>query len=97
MALLNYTWEYNKINKYLKAVSGSSDWLKIFVSPETSGGGHFITHGIDFSANYTAGTRGLVPSNTAADLTKTFFRGDGWKSFWNLADETASAIGSTPA
>lgn len=97
MALLNYTSEYSKINSYLKAVSGSSDWLKIFVSPETSGGGHFITHGIDFGANYTAGIRGLVPSNTASDLTKTFFRGDGWKSFWNLADENASAVGDTAA
>ena len=97
MALLNYTSEYNKINKYLNAASGSSDWLRIFVSPEASGGGHFITHGIDFSANYAAGKRGLIPSNTASDLTKTFFRGDGWKSFWNLADETASAVGSTPA
>ena len=97
MALLNYTSEYSKISQYLNAANGSSDWLRIFVSPEASGGGHFITHGIDFSANYAAGKRGLVPSNTASDLTKTFFRGDGWKSFWNLADETASAVGSTPA
>ena len=97
MALLNYTSEYSKIKSYLNAASGSSDWLRIFVSPEASGGGHFITHGIDFSANYAAGKRGLVPSNTASDLTKTFFRGDGWKSFWNLADETASAVGDTAA
>lgn len=97
MALLNYTSEYSKINQYLKAAKDSSDWLRIFVSPEASGGGHFITHGIDFGANYTAGIRGLVPTNTAADLTKTFFRGDGWKSFWNLADETASAVGDTAA
>lgn len=97
MALLNYTSEYSKINSYLNAASGSSDWLKIFVSPETSGGGHFITHGIDFGANYATGIRGLVPSNSAADLTKTFFRGDGWQSFWNLADENASAVGSTTA
>lgn len=97
MSLLNYTSEYSKINQYLNAANGSSDWLRIFVSPEASGGGHFITHGIDFSANYAAGIRGLVPSNSAADLTKTFFRGDGWKSFWNLADETASAVGDTAA
>lgn len=97
MTLLNYTSEYSKISQYLNAANGSSDWLRIFVSPEASGGGHFITHGIDFGANYTAGIRGLVPSNSAADLTKTFFRGDGWKSFWNLADETASAIGDTAA
>lgn len=97
MALLNYTSEYSKIISYLNAASGSSDWLRIFVSPDASGGGHFITHGIDFGANYAAGIRGLVPSNTAVDLTKTFFRGDGWKSFWNLADETASAIGDTAA
>ena len=97
MALLNYTSEYSKISQYLNAANGSSDWLRIFVSPEASGGGHFITHGIDFSANYTAGIRGLVPSNSAADLTKTFFRGDGWKSFWNLTDENASAVGDTAA
>ena len=97
MALLNYTSEYSKISQYLKAANGSSDWLRIFVSPEASGGGHFITHGIDFSANYAAGKRGLVPSNTASDLTKTFFRGDGWKSFWNLTDENASAVGDTAA
>ena len=97
MALLNYTSDYSKISQYLNAKSGSSDWLRIFVSPEASGGGHFITHGIDFGANYTAGIRGLVPSNTASDLTKTFFRGDGWKSFWNLTDENASAVGDTAA
>lgn len=97
MALLNYTSEYSKIISYLNAASGSSDWLRIFVSPDASGGGHFITHGIDFGANYVAGIRGLVPSNTAADLTKTFFRGDGWKSFWNLTDENASAVGDTVA
>ena len=97
MALLNYTSEYSKIISYLNAASGSSDWLRIFVSPDASGGGHFITHGIDFGANYAAGIRGLVPSNTASDLTKTFFRGDGWKSFWNLTDETASAVGDTAA
>ena len=97
MALLNYTSDYSKISQYLNATSGSSDWLRIFVSPEASGGGHFITHGIDFGANYTAGKRGLVPSNTALDLTKTFFRGDGWKSFWNLSDENASAVGDTAA
>ena len=97
MALLNYTSDYSKISSYLNAKSGSSDWLRIFVSPEASGGGHFITHGIDFGANYVAGVRGLVPSNTASDLTKTFFRGDGWKSFWNLTDENASAVGDTAA
>lgn len=97
MSLLNYTSEYSKIKQYLNAANGSSDWLRIFVSPEASGGGHFITHGIDFGANYTAGIRGLVPSNSATDLTKTFFRGDGWKSFWNLTDETASAVGDTAA
>lgn len=97
MALLNYTSDYSKISSYLNAKSGSSDWLRIFVSPDTSGSGHFITHGIDFGANYAAGKRGLVPSNSATDLTKTFFRGDGWKSFWNLTDETASAVGDTAA
>lgn len=97
MALLNYTSEYSKIISHLNATSGSSDWLRIFVSPDASGGGHFITHGIDFGANYAAGKRGLVPSNSATDLTKTFFRGDGWKSFWNLTDETASAVGDTAA
>lgn len=97
MALLNYTSDYSKISQYLNVASGSSDWLRIFVSPETSGGGHFITHGIDFGANYAAGKRGLVPSNSATDLTKTFFRGDGWKSFWNLTDENASAVGDTAA
>ena len=97
MALLNYTSEYSKIISRLNAASGSSDWLRIFVSPEASGGGHFITHGIDFGANYAVGKRGLVPSNTASDLTKTFFRGDGWKSFWNLTDENASAVGDTAA
>lgn len=97
MALLNYTSDYSKISSYLNATSGSSDWLRIFVSPDTSGSGHFITHGIDFGANYAVGKRGLVPSNSATDLTKTFFRGDGWKSFWNLTDETASAVGDTAA
>ena len=96
MALLNYTGSYSNISQYLNATSGSLDWLRIFVSPDTAGGGHFITHGIDFGASYTGGQRGLVPGNTGT-LNKTFLRGDGWSALWTSAAETAAAVGDTTA
>ena len=97
MALLNFTSSYSNISTYLSATSGTANWLKIFISPDATGGGHFITHGIDFGASYNAGARGLVPVNTASDLTKTFFRGDGWSALWTSAAETAAAVGDTDA
>lgn len=96
MALLNYTAQYSNISSYLNATAGSINWLKIFVSPDSAGGGHFITHGIDFGATYIGGQRGLVPGNSGT-LTKTFLRGDGWSALWTAADEAASAIGETDA
>ena len=70
--------------------------MRIFVSPDVAGGGHFITHGIDFGATYIGGRRGLVPENSGT-LNKTFLRGDGWSSLWTAADEVASAVGDTIA
>ena len=96
MALLNYTGQYSNISSYINETAGSADWLKIFVSPDAAGGGHFITHGIDFGASYTNGKRGLVPINSGT-LNKTFLRGDGWSALWTAANETASAVGDTDA
>lgn len=96
MALLNYSSQYSNISSFLSATSGTANWLKIFVSPDTAGGGHFITHGIDFGASYTGGQRGLVPAN-AGTLSKTFLRGDGWSALWTDAAETAAATGDTTA
>ena len=96
MALLNYTAQYSNISSYLNATAGSLDWLKIFVSPESTGGGHFITHGIDFGASYVNGLRGLVPAN-GLTLNKSFLRGDGWSALWTAAAEAASAVGDTDA
>ena len=95
-ALLNWSSQYSNISPFLQAVAGSTDWLRIFVSPDAAGGGHFITHGIDFGATYIGGRRGLVPENSGT-LNKTFLRGDGWSSLWTAADETASAVGDTIA
>lgn len=96
MALLNYTAQYNNISSYINASAGSLDWLRIFVSPDSAGGGHFITHGIDFGASYSGGLRGLVPGNGGV-LTKTFLRGDGWSALWSSAAEIAAAVGDTEA
>lgn len=96
MALLNYTSQYSNISPYLNAISGSSDWLRIFISPDVAGSGHFITHGIDFGASYVGGQRGLVPANSGT-LAKTYLRGDGWSALWTSADEAASAVGETDA
>lgn len=96
MALLNYSSQYSSIQNYLGATEGTTDWLKIFVSPELSGGGHFITHGIDFGASYLGGSRGLVPANSLI-LNKSFLRGDGWSALWNAANEAASQVGDTEA
>jgi hypothetical protein len=76
--------------------TGSTDWLRIFISPDAAGGGHFITHGIDFGASYSNGSRGLVPGNSGT-LNKTFLRGDGWSALWTAANEAASAVGDTAA
>lgn len=95
-ALLNWSSQYSNISPFLQAVTGSTDWLRIFVSPDAAGGGHFITHGIDFGATYIGGRRGLVPENSGT-LNKTFLRGDGWSSLWTAADEVASAVGDTTA
>ena len=91
MAVLNYSSSYATISPYLSAIAGSQDWLKILISPDTGGGGHLISHGIDFGASYAAGRRGLVPANSASDLTKTFLRGDGWQALWSQAGQTAAA------
>ena len=93
-ALLNWASSYSTISPFLSSTTGSADWLRIFISPDAAGGGHFITHGIDFGASYANGLRGLVPANTGT-LTKTFLRGDGWAALWTSAAETASAIGDT--
>ena len=95
-ALLNWSSQYSKISPFLQAVTNSTDWLRIFISPDIAGGGHFITHGIDFGATYTGGKRGLVPENSGT-LNKTFLRGDGWSALWTAADEAASAVGDTIA
>ena len=95
-ALLNWSSQYSNISPFLQAVAGSTDWLRVFVSPDATGGGHFITHGIDFGATYIGGRRGLVPANSGT-LNKTFLRGDGWSSLWTAADEVASAVGDTTA
>ena len=95
-ALLNWASSYSTISPFLSSTTGSSDWLRIFISPDAAGGGHFITHGIDFGASYANGLRGLVPTNTGT-LTKTFLRGDGWAALWTSAAETAAATGDTAA
>ena len=95
-ALLNWASQYSTISPFLSSTTGSADWLRIFISPDAAGGGHFITHGIDFGASYANGSRGLVPAN-AGTLTKTFLRGDGWSALWTSAAETAAAVGDTAA
>ena len=95
-ALLNWASQYSTISPFLSSTSGTSDWLRIFISPDSAGGGHFITHGIDFGASYSNGSRGLVPGNSGT-LTKTFLRGDGWSALWTAAAETAAAVGDTAA
>ena len=95
-ALLNWASQYSTISPFLSSTTGSADWLRIFISPDATGGGHFITHGIDFGASYANGARGLVPAN-GGTLNKTYLRGDGWAALWTSAAETAAAVGDTAA
>lgn len=95
-ALLNWASQYSTISPFLSSTTGSADWLRIFISPDATGGGHFITHGIDFGASYANGSRGLVPAN-GGTLNKTYLRGDGWAALWTSAAETAAAVGDTAA
>ena len=95
-ALLNWASQYSTISPFLSSTTGSADWLRIFISPDATGGGHFITHGIDFGASYANGMRGLVPVNSGT-LNKTFLRGDGWSALWTSTAETAATTGDTVA
>ena len=94
--LLNYSSQYSTVSPFINSISSSTDWLRVFISPDVAGSGHFITHGIDFGASYANGLRGLVPGNGGV-LNKTFLRGDGWSALWTAAAETAAAVGDTDA
>jgi len=93
-AFFNYSPTYsgtNGISGFLSSTAHSKDWLRIFISPDAAGGGHFITHGIDFGRTYD-GARGLVPAlPTGATASKNFLRGDGWTALWSQAAETAAS------
>lgn len=97
MAIFNYSSNYSDISKYIKSSTNtvsSVDLLRMFFSPDTGGAGHLITHGIDFTPDYSNGVRGLVPAN-AGTLKSTYLRGDGWQSLWSQAAQNAAKTAGT--
>ena len=79
MALLNYADSLQEIKDFLNASSGTANYLKLAFTKD----GHIITHGVDFTPDFTAttgpnGGRGLVKGST--NNPKEFLRGN---NTWN--------------
>lgn len=68
MAILNYA---DKL-EYIKDWENKTDDLRIIFT----GDGHIITHGVDFTADYTPGKRGLVP--VCNKEGSSFLKSTGW-------------------
>ena len=97
MAVFNYSGSYSTISPYISSPTNTvaaADLLKIFISPDTSGGGHLITRGIDLIPTFASGKRGMVPA-ISSDVTTHYLRGDGWTSLWNQSDEDDAVVGGT--
>ena len=63
MALLNWGGQYSNIKTdYVGIASSNSNYVKLlFTNSDTFGTGHIITHGIDYTPDFTAQYRGFVP------------------------------------
>ena len=56
MAILNYANTYNEVKDYINVSSNTSDYLKLLFT----GDGHIITHGLDYTPDFSPEQRGLV-------------------------------------
>lgn len=78
MAILNYVNDLNNtIKGYigLTAAANDSNYYKLIFT----GDGHIITHGVDYTANYDNGKRGLVPDYEIENYNYGVFTKSGWQ------------------
>lgn len=72
MALLNFANTYAEVSDRLTLPpSTSGDYVQLIFTKD----GHIITHGTDYTPNFSAGIRGLVPGSTGKKTE--FIRGNG--------------------
>lgn len=95
MALLNFANTYAEVSDRLTLPSATSgDYVQLVFTKD----GHIITHGTDYTPNFSAGVRGLVPGS--AGKKTEFIRGNGqWLEITTLdlpmAVSVADAITSS--
>lgn len=85
MALLNWGGQYSNIKTdYVGIASSNSNYVKLlFTNSDEFGTGHIITHGIDYTPDYTAQYRGFVPQY-ALDTT--------YSATWNTTKGQANGL-----
>lgn len=72
MALLNFANTYAEVSDRLTLPPATSgDYVQLVFTKD----GHIITHGTDYTPNFSAGVRGLVPGSTGKKTE--FIRGNG--------------------
>ena len=78
MAILNYTpslsYNNNEVKNYIGLTSTDPNYLKLVFT----GDGHIITHGVDYTADYSGGKRGLVPNYSIESDDYGVFTKTGW-------------------
>ena len=85
MALLNWGGQYSNIKTDYVGISNSnSNYVKLlFTNSDEFGTGHIITHGIDYTPDFTAQYRGFVPQY-ALDTT--------YSATWNTTKGQANGL-----
>lgn len=72
MALLNFANTYAEVSNRLSLPAATSgDYVQLVFTKD----GHIISHGVDYTPNFSAGVRGLVPGSTGKKTE--FIRGNG--------------------
>lgn len=78
MAILNYApnlnYNNNEVKNYIGLDSTDTNYLKLVFT----GDGHIITHGVDYTADYSGGKRGLVPNYNIENYDYGVFTKTGW-------------------
>ena len=85
MALLNWGGKYSAIKGQYEGINSSSEnYVKLlFTNSDTDGTGHIITHGIDYTPDYTENYRGFVPKYVLDDT---------YTAVWNTTKGQANGL-----
>lgn len=81
MALLNWGKKYSEIKNQYVGITSGDNYVKLLFTNEDKGEnkgdtGHIITHGIDYTPDYTVNNRGFVPYCTADSPALSLLFGD---------------------